>query len=261
MRLLARRRDRRAAAIPSWWAMTTSPIYRWRGARVENLQQFRRDFPQRAAVPPRAELPLHRHHPRGRQRADRAQRRAPRQEPLDRAARAASRSTSIPPSTSATRRSSSRTASASGWRAAACGARSRSCTAPTRSRACSKRRSCPRACPTGLRRPALLRARRNQGRARLPAPDRQPPTTTPRSSASSTCPPRGIGAKSLDMLREHAQRRGQSRCGEAAGALRSPAAQLGRRRPRPRCTASCGLIERLAREIAGPARCTSRSTT
>ncbi len=43
-------------------------MYRWRGARAENLQQFRRDYPGRAAVSPGAELPLHRHHSRGRQR-------------------------------------------------------------------------------------------------------------------------------------------------------------------------------------------------
>ncbi len=58
-------------------------IYRWRGARVENLQQFRRDYARAQALPSGAELPLHRGHPRRRQRLDRAQLRPPRQDAVD----------------------------------------------------------------------------------------------------------------------------------------------------------------------------------
>ncbi len=116
-------------------------IYRWRGARVENLNQFRRDYPAGGALQARAELSLHGQYPEGRQRAHRQQRRAPRQDISGPAARTASASSCTPPSTSATRRTSWSIASASGWTAAARAARSRCCTAPTRNRGSSRKRS------------------------------------------------------------------------------------------------------------------------
>ena len=54
-----------------------------RRARREPARSSPRDYPGRAAVPPGAELPLHRQHPRRRERADREQHRPPRQEPVD----------------------------------------------------------------------------------------------------------------------------------------------------------------------------------
>ena len=78
-------------------------IYGWRGAKVENISKFEQRLSRHARHPTRAELPLHRHHPEGRQRRHRSQHRTSRQEPVDRG-RAASRSSSTPPTTNTTRR-------------------------------------------------------------------------------------------------------------------------------------------------------------
>ncbi len=58
-------------------------IYRWRGARVENLNQFRRDFPSGRALQARAKLPLERHDTQSGKRSDQEQRGTPRQDALD----------------------------------------------------------------------------------------------------------------------------------------------------------------------------------
>jgi hypothetical protein len=159
-------------------------IYRWRGARVENLQQFRRDFPRREAVPPRAELPLDRHDPERRQRADRATTAAGSARTSGPAARRASRSALC--RVQRARRGGVRAAAdqASGSRTAARAATSRSCTARTRSRACSKRCSCRRACPT---RSTAACGSSSAPRSRTRSPTcawSRTATTTPRSSAS-----------------------------------------------------------------------------
>ena len=62
-------------------------VYSWRGAKVENMMRLSRDFPGAEVIRPGAELPLHRHHTQGRQRADRPQPRSPGQEPVDRGRR------------------------------------------------------------------------------------------------------------------------------------------------------------------------------
>ena len=49
-------------------------VYSWRGATIQNILDFERDYPDAPGLPDGAELPLHAEHPGGRQRADRAQR-------------------------------------------------------------------------------------------------------------------------------------------------------------------------------------------
>jgi DNA helicase II / ATP-dependent DNA helicase PcrA len=61
-------------------------IYAFRGANVGNMAEFERDY-RGTRRAPRAELPLARQHPRGGERADRAQHEAPGQEPVDRGGR------------------------------------------------------------------------------------------------------------------------------------------------------------------------------
>jgi DNA helicase-2/ATP-dependent DNA helicase PcrA len=108
-------------------------IYRWRGARVENLQQFRSDFPQAqlfkleqnyrssgAILETANALITHNSARLGKQLWTQC--------------------SSTAPITSATRRSSCSAASSSGSPPAARAANARSCTARMRNRGCSKRR-------------------------------------------------------------------------------------------------------------------------
>ena len=122
-------------------------IYRWRGARVENLQQFRRDFPQAqlfrleqnyrsTATILEAANGLIAHNS-GRL-GKKLWTSGARGEPIHLYA-AFNERDEAEFVTHRIRERSPR---------AACGARSRSCTAPTRSRACSRRRSSRRACRT-----------------------------------------------------------------------------------------------------------------
>ena len=62
-------------------------IYGWRGATVENLKRLPADYPALQGDRARAELPLDRQHPRRRERGDRPQPEALREEALERARR------------------------------------------------------------------------------------------------------------------------------------------------------------------------------
>ena len=135
----------------------------------------------------RAELPLDRDHPEGRQCRHREQQLAARQEPVDRG-----RGRRTDPRVRRVQRArrgrlchrpAARLDRAG--QSARRGGRAVSlerAVAGARGRADQCRHPVPR-----LRRPALLRARRDQGRAGLPAPDREPRRRQRRSSASSTC--------------------------------------------------------------------------
>ena len=221
-------------------------IYRWRGARVENLHQFRRDFPHAklfrleqnyrstATILNGANALI------GTTPGAWAR-------PCGPTARAATRFTCMRRSMNATRRSSCCSASAIGRSAAASAARWRFCIAPTPSRGCLKKCSCRPGIPYkvygGLR--FFERAEIKDALAYLRL------ISNRRDDASFervvNLPTRGIGAKSLDIIRETAKGSGQS-LWDAAGACIADA--LG---PKA-ATAMHGfmqLIERLEREIQG----------
>ena len=152
-------------------------IYRWRGARVENLQRFQQDYPGT-----RSSFRLEQNYRSTGNILDAAnaliaqQHRPARQEAVDRG-----RATGEPIKLYAAFNERDEAEFVINrireWIAtrAARGATSRSCIARTRSRACSKK-----ACIVGahsvprVRRPAVLRARGNQGCARVPAPHHEP---------------------------------------------------------------------------------------
>jgi DNA helicase-2/ATP-dependent DNA helicase PcrA len=147
-------------------------IYAFRGARVGNMADFEREY-RVSGHQAGAELPQLRQHPRRRQRADRAQHAAPGQEPAHRPGR----------------RAGARVRGHQRLRRGAVVARGGAATAPRRHAAQRDRAALPQQCAEPragkravqrrhalprLRRPALLRARRGQARAGLPAPAREP---------------------------------------------------------------------------------------
>ena len=82
-------------------------VYSWRGATIQNLLDFERDYPDAAVFLMEQNYRSHAEHPRGRERADRAQRPAQAEEPVDRDPAAASWPCATAPTTSTRRRSSS----------------------------------------------------------------------------------------------------------------------------------------------------------
>jgi DNA helicase-2/ATP-dependent DNA helicase PcrA len=178
-------------------------IYAFRGADVGNMADFEREF-RCEPDPPGAELPLPRQHPRRRQRHHQAttprlgknlwteagsgepmriyesyQRR--RRGALDRRGGQGSCSATATPRRDRPALPQQRAVAGAGTRAVQC------------------RPALPR-----VWRPALLRARRDQARAGLPAPDRQPDDDTSFLRVVNF-PARGIGARSLEQLQDAAK--------------------------------------------------------
>ena len=219
-------------------------IYRWRGARVENLTRFTRDYPAAKM------FRLEQNYRSTGNILDAAnaliaqQHRPPRQEPVDRRRATASASSCTPRSTSATKPSSSCNRIRD-WIAtrAARGATSRSCIARTRSRACSKKRSCRRAFRTRCTAACgSSSARKSRTRSRTCA------LITNRDDDASfervvNLPTRGIGAQDAGRRARAGASAAGTRCGTPRRLHRGRRARAAR--PKPPCTASCSSIEQL----------------
>ena len=126
-------------------------IYSWRGADIRNILEFERDYPDADGHQARAELPLHEDDPRGGQRRRRAT--TPGRKPKT-LWTANAEGESITRYTASDERDEARFVAGEIERLLRDEGRcatpsSRSSTARTRSPACSRTRSCARACPTG----------------------------------------------------------------------------------------------------------------
>ena len=218
---------------------------------------FRRDFPHAGAVQAGAELPLHRHDPRCRQRADREQLRAARQDAVDQ--RRGRRAGQAVRGLQRARRSRFRGQPHPRVDASAAAApRGRD---PV-SLQCAIARfeeaflNCAHALP-GVRRPALLRARRDQGCAGVSAPDREPRrrhfVRAHRESAAARHRRQNRSTACASRARAAAPR-----CGRAAGIC---VAAAGCRTRRGRAARLHAVDRHSSRRRSRAWRCTSRSIT
>jgi hypothetical protein len=231
----------------------------WRGARVENLHKFRATSRRNCSSWSRTTAPPH--HPERRQRADRQQHRPHGQEPVDQ--RRASGEPIRVYAAFNERDEADFVVDAHprlGRARAARAASAACCTAPTRSRACLEEALIGAHPVPRLRRPAVLRARRDQGRARLPAPDLQPRRRCLVRARREPADARHRRQESLDAMREAARARA-ARCGSRGGRARSAAGgRLGPKARRRPLHGFLALIERW-RARSRACRCTSRSIT
>ena len=150
-------------------------IYGWRGATIDNLAQLPHDYPALKVDQARAELPLDRAHPALGERADRATTRSSSRRSCGASSGTATRFASTP---GGRRRGRSRkrgrgACSRTGSSSAARSPTSRSSIAATTRRGRSSGAARAERAVRGLGRPVVLRADRDQGPRRLPAPDRQ----------------------------------------------------------------------------------------
>ena len=224
----------------SWSATTTRRSTAGAAPRSRTCSASCDDYPGAQHVQARAELPLHRQHPGRRQRGDRAQPRAPRQEAVDRRRRGRAdrpvrrlqrggrgalrgrahprvdRATAAAPATARVLYRSQR-AVARDRRAAASG------------------RACPTACTAAS---ASSSAWRSRTRSPTCAWSRNRDDDAAFERAVNT-PPRGIGERTLDEVRRQRARRRRCRCGRRRRSRWRPAATRARRAARAtRCAAS-----------------------
>ena len=213
-------------------------------------------LPRRAAVPPRAELPLDRHDPRRRQRDHRAQQRPPRQEALDRG-RQGRADPALSRLQRARRGGVRRGPDPRLGRARRQPRATRpSCTAPTPSRACSRRTCSRRACPT-----ASTAACGSSSAQEIKDALAYLRLIANRDDDASfervvNLPTRGIGARTLEVLRAHAKAQRASAVALVDGVHRR-ARRQGHGEPAglPRARSRSSTRTRRA------CRCTSRWTT
>ena len=203
-------------------------IYRWRGARVENLQQFRARFPRRAALPARAELPLDRHILEAANALIAQQQRPHRQEALDRAA-ASGEPIRLYRAYNERDEAEFVVNRIRDWvaRGGNRARHARSSTARTRSRACSRstcsRRASPTASTAACGSSSAQEIKDALAYLRLIA-NRDDDASFERVV---NLPTRGIGARTLEVLRAHARRTAR-RCGVAVDGVRRRARRQGR---------------------------------